>query len=190
LNAFRLFVALPLPEAVRRSILAAQGELRAAVPEGSVRWTKPDQLHVTLRFLGDVDAERVDELIASVQGACGHGGTIELQAGGLGVFPNRHRPRVLWTGIADRSGRLAALQRAVEAASAAFTTEKPEPAFTAHVTLGRCKTLNRKEIARLRTLMDEKPRSFGRWTADSVQIFRSELGPGGSRHSLLAAVPL
>ena len=186
-----MFVAVPLPEPVKDSIERAQRELRSALPETSVRWTKRDQFHVTLRFLGDVESLQVDDLIRSVRGACGGLGALELRAAGIGMFPNPHRPRVVWAHVDDRQERLASLQRAVEHASAAFTSEKPERTFTGHVTLGRCRTIGRGEAAKLLTLATSMERRlFGEWTADSIEIVRSELGPGGSRHTTLAVVPL
>jgi 2'-5' RNA ligase len=187
----RLFIALPLPAHVKDAIGRAQEELRAALPLPGVRWTTRDHLHVTLRFLGNVDLQLVGELTGTVERSCARFGALQLSARGLGMFPNPRRPRVLWAGVADRHERLAALQRAVEAASAAFTSEKPEPVFTGHATLGRCKPLGRKETAALVTLAAEMAhRRFGEWQADAVQIVRSELGPDGSRHTVLAAVSL
>jgi RNA 2',3'-cyclic 3'-phosphodiesterase len=176
---------------VKDAIERAQGELRSVLPLQGVRWTKRDQLHVTLRFLGNVDSQLVDELTATVQRACARFGALELNARGLGMFPNPRRPRVIWVRVADRHERLAALQRVVEAAAVTFTSEKPEPVFTGHATLGRLKALSRKETVALATLAAEmEHRSFGQWQADAVEIIRSELGRNGSLHTVLAAVSL
>jgi 2'-5' RNA ligase len=165
--------------------------LRAALPESAVRWTRPEQLHVTLRFLGKVDLSSVEALVLSVGRACDGFGAVGLRAGGLGMFPDAGRPRVIWVGVTDPGGRLTMLQRAVEGAAAAFTAEKPERTFTGHVTIGRCRDMGRQEVVELRTLGDAmQRRRFGEWTADRVDIVRSELGPGGSRHTTLAALNL
>lgn len=190
MNAYRLFIALELPEHVRTSILAARDEWRMSLPSQSVRWTRPEQLHVTLKFLGNVDAGRIDELIAAITRTASGFGELRLRAGGLGMFPNRHRPRVLWIGVDDGGGRLAGLQRAVEAAATPFTAEKPGETFTGHVTIGRCESGHQKELVRLGTRPAVANRRLGEWTAGSVAIVRSELGPGGSRHTRLAVVPL
>ena len=161
------------------------------MPAPRVRWTRREQLHVTLRFLGNVDTQLVDELTARVAHACARFGPLQLNARGLGMFPNPRRPRVIWVRVADRHERLGALHRIVETAAAAFTSEKPEPAFTGHATLGRCISLNRKETVTLATLAVEmEHRPFGEWQADAVEIVRSELGPAGSRHTVLAALSL
>ena len=187
----RLFIAVPIPEPIRAAVLRAQAELRAAVAEKSLRWTRAGQFHVTLRFLGNVDDRRVDALTAAVGRACDGFGALQLRAAGIGMFPNPRRPRVVWVGVAEQRERLAMLQRVIETASAEFTNEKPEQTFTGHVTLGRCQACGRKEIVRLVALTREmEKRVFGEWTASGIEIVRSELGPRGSRHTTLAAVPL
>jgi RNA 2',3'-cyclic 3'-phosphodiesterase len=191
LSVHRLFIALPLPAHVKDAIGRAQEELRTALPASRVRWTRHDQLHVTLKFLGNVDSQLVDELTGRVAHACARFGSIQLKARGLGMFPDPRRPRVIWVRVADRHERLRAFHRIVETASAAFTREKPEPAFIGHATLGRCTSLNRKETVALAAMAVEmEHRLFGEWQADAVEIVRSELGPGGSRHTVLAALSL
>jgi 2'-5' RNA ligase len=190
-ESLRLFIALQLPEPVKDSIREAQAELRAALPEHAVRWTRAEQLHVTLRFLGEVDRSRTEALVLSVARACDGFGAVGLRAAGLGMFPDARRPRVIWVGVSDPAGRLTRLQRAIEAAAAAFTAEKPERTFTGHVTIGRCRDMGRRDVVELRTLGDAmQRRQFGEWTADRVDIVRSELGPGGSRHTTFAALNL
>src|SRR5215510_1635834 len=127
---YRLFVAIALPDQVRHAIEKAQDELRAALNTKSIRWTRPEQFHLTMRFLGGVDAERVDKLNDALRRACSGAGGLRLRAATMGVFPGPRRPRVVWTGVDDRDGRLAALQRSVEAATNAFTDEPPQERFT------------------------------------------------------------
>jgi 2'-5' RNA ligase len=191
LSVHRLFIALPLPAHVKDAIGRAQEELQATLPAARARWTRREQLHVTLKFLGNVDSQLVDDLTGTVAHACSRFGPLQLSTRGLGMFPNPRRPRVIWVRVAERDERLGALHRIVETASAAFTSEKPAPAFTGHATLGRCTFLNRKETVALATLAAEmEHRPFGEWQADAVEIVRSELGPGRSRHTVLAALSL
>jgi RNA 2',3'-cyclic 3'-phosphodiesterase len=190
-SVHRLFIALPLPAHVKDAIGRAQEELRSALPAARARWTRREQLHVTLKFLGNVDAQLGDELTGTVARACARFGPLHLSARGLGMFPNPRRPRVIWVRVADRHERLGALHQIVESAAAAFTTETSEPAFTGHATLGRCSSLNRKETVTLATLAAEmEHREFGEWQADAVEIVQSELESGGSRHAVLAVLSL
>ena len=190
-DTYRLFIAISLPERVKDEIEKAQNELRGAVPEGSVRWTKRGQLHLTLKFLGNVEAQRLEALASELARACEQFGALRLRARQIGFFPGHRRPRVVWAGVDDLPERLPVLQRTVEAATAGFTGEEPEKTFTGHVTLGRCKAIQRPHAEMLaKAAKTMERRFFGEWTADRIEIIRSELGSGGSRYTTLFAVPL
>ncbi len=187
----RLFVAISLPEPVRDEIIRVQEELQPLVPRDVTRWTRPDQLHLTVRFLGNVSADSVESLKQSVNAVCRNAGPLFLRAGGVGFFPNPRSPRVVWAGIHDHEGQLADLQRQIESAVGPFSPEPGEKNFTAHVTLGRLKNPkladNQNLAARAQSLEN---RQFGEWTAHEIEIIRSELSPAGSCHTLLASFRL
>jgi 2'-5' RNA ligase len=188
---FRLFIAVAIPEAVKAKVEEAQAELRRAVPDRSVRWTRREQFHLTLRFLGDVEAARVEALGEALRGACRGFTPLRLRAAGVGCFPDLRYPRVLWIGVRDEDDQLPRLQEAVELASRDFTTEEKEARFTGHVTLARIKGLKRSEAEALgQAAAAMKDRLFGQWTAYKIELLRSELSPQGARHSILAAVTL
>jgi 2'-5' RNA ligase len=190
-NTCRLFIALSIPESIKDSILSAQSELRAALPGKAIGWTKREQFHVTLKFMGRVEVLRIEDLVRALQGACDGFGGLRLRAGGIGMFPNTSRPRVVWAKVLDGQARLPALHRLVENASSPFTDEEADRAFTGHVTIGRCKAIARSGIVTLAALASGmERRSFGDWTADGIEVVRSELAPGGSRHTTLAVVRL
>ena len=190
-EAYRLFIALPVPEHVKNAIERAQNELREVLSRDRVRWGGRAQFHLTLKFLGNVESRDVEALIQALRLACEGFGNLPLRAGGIGVFPELRRPRVIWAGVHDARERLPQLQRTVESAVAGFTAEEPERAFKGHVTLGRCKTIRRPEVERLATLVTAlKKKPLGEWTAESVELVRSEPGAGGSHYTTLAAVPL
>jgi RNA 2',3'-cyclic 3'-phosphodiesterase len=188
---YRLFIAITLPEAVKQAIERAQNEIRTALPAKSIRWTRREQFHLTMRFLGSVAVQDVDRLNEAVRRACAGSGVLQLQAAGIGVFPGVRRPRVVWAGVDDRGGRLAALQRSIEAASAPFTNEPPQEKFSGHITLARCRDISRTEASKLATVVDKLAnRSFGEWSATAVEIIRSETLPGGSRYTTVIEIAL
>ncbi|MGD0252929.1 MAG: RNA 2',3'-cyclic phosphodiesterase [Verrucomicrobiota bacterium] len=183
----RLFVAIPMPEAVRNEITGVQQEFQRLVSREAVRWTKPEQFHLTLRFLGDVPVERVAALQEAVKAVCRGSSALRLRAQGTGFFPNARSPRVIWAGVNDGEGRLADLQKKIEGAVQPFTQEPGTERFAGHVTVGRVKFLKRPEIEKLAAHAQAvQDRLFGEWTANEVELIRSDLLPAGACHTLLA----
>jgi 2'-5' RNA ligase len=187
----RLFIAIALPEPVRDEIVRVQQELQTLVPPAAVRWTRPDQFHLTLRFLGNVPGESVDDLKQGVDAVCRNEPPLSLRAEGVGFFPGPRSPRVVWVGIDDGDGRLAELQQRIEATVGPFSREPGEKNFAGHVTLGRLKNARPKDtrnlVARAQSL---EKRVFGGWTASEVEIIRSALSQSGACHTLLATCRL
>jgi RNA 2',3'-cyclic 3'-phosphodiesterase len=182
----RSFVAVLLPDGVRARLAAMVTELRSRAPAWA--WVKPDNLHLTLRFLGALEPAvlgRAEEAMrvaaASVQAPF----TIEL--GGLGHFPASGPPGVVWAGVVAGASELVRLQSALEAALAAQGLPGDGRAFHPHVTLARAR--ERRGGTRLRALLGGGPR-FGRLEVAALHLMRSDLGPGGSRYSILAEAPL
>ncbi|MGO8925970.1 MAG: RNA 2',3'-cyclic phosphodiesterase [Limisphaerales bacterium] len=190
-DRFRLFIALAIPEAVKAKMEEAQAELRRTLPEHGVRWTRREQLHLTLKFLGDVDAARVEALGEAIRAACRGFGTLHLRAERVGFFPDLRYPRVVWAGVQDQAERLPRLQQAVDAATRDFTTEQKEERFTGHVTLARIKAIRRPEAVALgKAAAARTEMVFGQWNAGQVELMRSVLSPQGASHSSLAVVAL
>ena len=188
---FRLFVAVAIPEVVKAKMEEAQAELRRAVPGHGVRWTRREQFHLTLKFLGDVDAARVEALGEAIRAACRGFGALHLRAERVGFFPDERCPRVVWTGVQDQAERLPRLQQAVDAATRDFTIEQKDERFTGHVTLARIKAIRRPETGALgKAAAGLAEEVFGQWTAGSIELMRSVLSPQGASHSSLATIAL
>jgi 2'-5' RNA ligase len=188
---FRLFIAITLPEEVKAKIEAAQTELRRALPGPGVRWTRREQFHLTLKFLGDVEAALVQPLEEALRAACGGFSALPLRAECVGFFPDQRYPRVVWAGVQDQASQLPRLQQAVDAATRVFTTKQKEERSTGHVTLARIKAIRRPEAEALgKAAAGMAERLFGQWTAGEVELMRSVLSPQGARHTSLAAIAL
>lgn len=189
-NTLRLFVALLIPDAVKAALAKAQGELRAVLPDAAVGWTRPEQFHLTLKFLGSVDTGRVDSLTASLKEACSKFSAMKIESSSAGFFPNIRRPRVIWVGLNAQGDILSSLHEQTEAACAEFTAEKPENRFHAHVTLGRVKHAGRAEIEAMEDwARSHENRSFGSWQANEVVLVQSQLSSKGAVHSTLRSFP-
>jgi len=187
----RLFIAIAVPPAVRQEIARAQGRLRRLSPPGAVRWTRPDQFHVTLKFLGDVPAGQVPALETSLAPVCAAFPALPLSARGIGFFPNARQPRVIWAAASDGPGRLPELHRQIAAALRWLAPAEPPEKFTAHITLGRFKPGRHAAIPKLLELTAAlRDQPFGDWPARAVELVRSELTSTGAEHFPLASFPL
>lgn len=187
---WRLFIAVRIPEEIKTKMEKAQAELRRALPAGGVAWTRREQFHLTLEFMGDVAAHRAGELAEAVRRTCQEFTRLRLRAQRVGFFPNIRAPRVIWVGITDAEDRLLRLQQALEAAVRSFTLEQREQKFGGHATLGRVKHLTRSGTKLLTLLAAGMAgRFFGEWTADGVELMRSELSPHGAFHTTIVKAP-
>lgn len=179
----RLFVAVELPPAVRTDLTA----LRRDIP--GARWVKPDQMHITLRFIGaDVPDDRVEPIrgaLATVTGAA-----FSLTLRGVGRFPpdNRRPPRVLWAGL-DKAPALFTLHRAVERALATVGFPPEDRPFSAHITLARVNA--RQPVPQAdRFLRAHADFATGPFPVDQFVLFQSALSPQGPRYQQLGVYPL
>ena len=187
----RLFVAVELPEHVRSALGASLERLRSSLG-GAYRWVRPEAVHLTLRFLGDVEAERVPELTSALGAAVGPLDAFELRLDGTGVFPNARAPSVVWAGLGGESAALVRLVAAVGTATAGVGEPAESRPYVPHLTLGRVRNrLGRPEAealaASLRGVTYEGTSPF---QVDGVSLMRSEIGPGGARYTRLAYAPL
>lgn len=180
----RVFCAVELPREIRAAVTAHAARLRREFPDARASWARPEGLHITLKFIGEVEAARVESLSRAAAAAVEGFKPFRLSIEESGTFPPRGSSRVLWLGVKDESGQLARLQRRLEqeCSSAGFP---PEPrAFKPHLT-----------VARLRTPKDAQALSeahrhtqFGPYNLEvsELLVIRSELGPGGSRYTPLS----
>jgi 2'-5' RNA ligase len=178
-------VAVPLPDDLRQRLAATVDRLRPHASD--VAWVAPANLHVTLKFLGQIDPGRVPALTEALRAAAAPHAPFTLAVTGLGAFPTPGRPRVIWAGLADAAGALRRLAGAVDAAAAALGVPAETRPFAAHVTLGRVREARRQP--RLAEAL-ERPESFGALAVTRVCLMRSELSPRGARYTELAALPL
>ena len=187
----RAFVALPIDELLRAQLTRLQATVAATVPPKSVRWTRPEQIHLTLKFLGQVRAAAIPELTVALRSACADAPVMRLKAEGFGCFPNGVRPRVLWVGVTGDLAALVRLQERVAAATGALGAHNKREDFTAHLTLGRVQSRRSPEVREVgEALAGVAFSQVGDWRAEAVELQQSVLRPGGSVYTTLARVPL
>jgi 2'-5' RNA ligase len=187
----RLFLAIAIPPKVRQEIGRAQGRLQRQAPPGAVRWTRPDQFHITLKFLGEVPAEQVTAVEKCVAPICGATPALLVSARGIGFFPGPHNPRVVWAGAHDAEGRMSELHRQFDEALRWLAPAEPLEKFAGHITLGRVKPGHHAAIPQLLALAAPLlTRPFGNWPAGEVELIRSELTATGATHTPMATFAL
>ncbi len=154
-----------------------------------VAWVATANLHVTLKFLGQVDASRLDEIAAGLRAAAAGVRTFEAAVTGLGAFPLPMRPRVVWAGVGEGAPAMVELVGRVEAALTAVGVPAEARAFSPHITLGRVRVPRRDP--RLADLLAAAAREeFGRLRVQRVALMESQLSPQGSRYAERASASL
>ena len=186
----RLFVAATPCEAVRDALAEVQTQLRPRLPPRAVKWTPPEQIHLTLRFLGAVRNDSVAELGKALARVAAEHTAFGLSAAGLGVFPSSHRPRVIWAGLAGNVSELAALQSSVQVATEPWGEREDKP-FHAHLTLGRVRDLPPSQLREVSgVLACFEAGALGDWNVRELELVRSELRPEGALHTRLRSYEL
>ena len=195
--SLRLFVAIELSPEWLAELRRAQDAMKAAIEQRGgprLRWVRPEGIHLTLKFLGQVPESRLTSVLGALDSATTPPPAFTLALAGMGSFGDRRGPRVIWAGldgatVADRDALYKLVER-IETwfAAAGFPREKR---FAPHLTLGRVpETLSREERALIaQATATPAPIDGPRLTVDGVSLMRSHLGPGGARYERLASFP-
>ncbi|MGA8142616.1 MAG: RNA 2',3'-cyclic phosphodiesterase [Candidatus Acidiferrales bacterium] len=181
----RLFVALDLPDDIRRAL----AELIATLKPKShaARWVHPENLHITLKFIGHVENPKqrpIQDALAAVHSAQ----AVNLHFHGMGFFPNEYRPRAVWCGI-DASPNLTALAADIDRALAPLGVEPDVRPFTPHLTLARFKS-NEDAGDVVKAAYDMKSYDFGSTVETNFHLYESLLKPTGAQYNRLASFPI
>lgn len=185
----RLFVALEIPAAVRDNLAAQVQELRelsAKVADKRPRWVRPENLHLTLKFIGEVSPTKL-ESIRHALSAIRLEAPVEITFRGLGFFPNEQHPRVLWAGL-DASANLPSLAGDIDGALETQGVARERRAFAPHLTLARIEPpgLHEKLSA---AIQKNSARDFGSFQARDFHLIESRLKPSGAEYTTLASYP-
>ena len=183
----RVFCAVALPGEVREAAAAHVARLRRDFPDARASWARPESLHVTLKFIGEVEPARVEALSRAAGVAVEGFKPFELSIEEAGTFPPRGAARVLWLGVKDVSGALARLQRRLEDECAATGFAREPRAFKPHLTLARLRaSKDAQALSEAHRHLTFGPHAF---KVSELLVMRSELAPGGSRYTTLSRHP-
>lgn len=183
----RLFFAVDLPDDLADEFAALQD--RFADAEG-LNFTDPEQAHVTLKFLGEVDEAEISSLESAAETAIDdcNAAPFEMEVGGLGVFPSLDYISVVWAGVRDGSADLVQLHEALEVETTALGFEAESHAFTPHLTLARMEYAAGKEL--VQDLVTGEDPTVGRFEVDAVRLKQSVLTGEGPEYETVTSFPL
>jgi 2'-5' RNA ligase len=179
----RAFLAVDLPEAARAQAARALETVRAAV-DAPARWVDPEKLHLTLKFLGQVEERRLPRIAELAAARIARLGPIEMELGGFGAFPHARAARIVWLGVSAGAPALARAARKLDSAAARAGVPRERRPFRAHLTLGRLRTPGRVPLERLVAPPGDP------FSVEEVVLYESRPDSNGSTYVPLARLPL
>ncbi|MGD8402622.1 MAG: RNA 2',3'-cyclic phosphodiesterase [Anaerolineales bacterium] len=191
MSLLRAFIAVEIPPEIHQAIDKETASIRAALDKSLVRWVPTGNIHLTLKFLGDVSPANLEMLAQMLNVEVSKQPVFEMEFVGLGAFPNPKRPRVIWIGIQAPAG-LEALQYGIESAAATLGYPAEKRPFSPHLTIGRVKQkIGSAGMQKIRTALEEtKVGTLGSARVSAVHFFKSDLKPTGAVYTQLFSAPL
>jgi 2'-5' RNA ligase len=190
MEKIRAFIAVELPSFLKKEL----GRIESILKAGNttpVKWVDFESIHLTLKFLGDIESSRVGEIIEGIKNACVGISPFELKIKGLGVFPNPARTRIAWVGLVDATDELSLLQRNIESEMEKLEYERETRKFSPHLTLARVRDqATPDERERFGNLVTATAFSSERITVNSVSLMKSHLTRQGALYTRLGSIRL
>jgi 2'-5' RNA ligase len=183
----RLFIAIEIPDEIKQRMAEVQRRLQDTSVDAG--WTRPEGIHLTLKFLGEVPEAKVRDIINGLQHAAEVVGPFRLEVGGVGTFPSPKNARVVWVGVSGDVEKLARLQSSVEETISEIGFERDKRAFTPHLTLGRTKYLRSRDTW-LKALDEVKDIRLSGFDVAAVSLMKSELKPSGAVYTEVGRIEL
>lgn len=191
MSVIRAFIAIDLSQEIQSRLESVSDELQNRVGRAPVRWVPTENIHLTLKFLGDVSVANLEVLkkILAAETQAHH--PFEMSVGELGAYPSLQRPRVLWVGV-EAPPELQSIQRGIENETARLGYDREKRAFSAHLTIGRIsRNATSKDVRRIgETLSAYKLGFLGATRVKEVKLFQSDLRPGGAVYTCISAAAL
>lgn len=182
----RTFIAIDIPGSVKRELEKLTDEFSKT--GASVTWVKPDRMHLTLKFLGDVSTEKIEEIKQVLHVTAEPFAPLHLQPVGCGAFPSIKQMRVVWVGLRGDDEQLRELHKRIEAALSPLGFAAEDRPFRAHLTLGRVK--GKKHLSSVQeALLAQQKFQAGAFEADGLTLYKSDLRPTGPIYTPLFRAP-
>ncbi len=188
MGTIRTFIAIGVAPVIKAAATRQIRELERFVT--GYRWVDVPQMHITLKFLGNVLDREIPELCRHVEEAVSESPIFDIGFRGLGAFPSVDRPRVLWMGIDDPSGEFAVLSRSLDRGLAKMGFQPEKRDFKAHLTLGRSQSVPRRSLALERYIEEQRQIEFGQMEVDQVIVYSSFLEQRGPSYTPMDTIDL
>jgi 2'-5' RNA ligase len=186
----RCFIAIELTEELKRGLRELQAQLKAA-SQAPVKWVEPENIHLTLKFLGNVASGRIEEIAQAMTEAVRGTSPFSLEVRELGVFPNPRRVQIVWVGLGGEVEKLTILKQRIESGLSILGFAPENRRFTPHLTLARLRDrATPQERERLGQLIAETEFAGGSFTVKSVKLMKSQLTREGPIYSQLSSAAL
>jgi len=180
----RTFCAIELSPAIRSRIQQHIERLRAALPESQASWARVENIHLTIKFFGNVEQEKIARIASAATRAIDNLSSFQISISGTGAFPKTSQPRVLWIGIEDHSAKLAEFHERFENECATEGFPKEGRTFRPHLTIARIrKPEGARALAELNQKLGFESMAL---TVNELVVFRSELSSKGSKYTVLS----
>ena len=184
----RTFIAIEIPEEIKAEMARVQEQLKCS-SDVDAGWTRPEGIHLTLKFLGEVPEAKVSEMMNALAGVAVGVDMFRLDIAGVGTFPNPGNARVVWIGVEGETDRLLKLQAAVEDGMDSLGFERENRKFTPHLTLARIKFI-RSRKAWLSALDSVKDVRLPSIEVNAISLMKSELKPSGAVYTEIGKIEL
>lgn len=191
MSVIRAFIAIDLSPEIIQRLDQIIGQLQGRLPSVPVRWVPAKNIHLTIKFLGNVSIANLEVLKKVLQTEASHHASFEISVGDLGAFPSIRRPRVVWVGV-EAPPELLTVQRGVETELARLGYAPENRPFSPHLTLGRVSnSVNSEDTRRISEVLNMVKVGFlGATRVQAVHLYRSDLQPGGAVYSELFSAAL
>lgn len=191
MSLLRTFIAVDIPPAIQTAIQQKTEILFRVIDSSLVRWVSPRNIHLTLKFLGDISPANVEMLTQILRDTSDSCPAFDIHISGLDSFPSPKRPRIIYIGV-QAPAELEALYRGIESATARLGYESESRQFSPHLTLGRVRqALSAGDLQKIRKALEEtQVDSLGTARVDLLHLYKSDLRPTGSVYTKLFSAPL
>jgi 2'-5' RNA ligase len=184
----RSFLAFELPQDIKQIVTRVSGETRKSSLD--VRWVRPEFIHLTVVFMGDIESEQIPPMGESLSAVCSHHSPFRISLKPMGCFPNSRNPRVIWLGIDGDLDRMSRFRDDLQRALSSFGIKEEDRAFRPHLTLGRFKKPGKRQMELEQLLATYRDLSSPACTLSELVLFRSDLKPGGAMYTKILSWPL